>query len=171
MTFSTISPSIRDASWMMVEGSEVYSRCGILRPRTISISSQKGRSLSGGPEYHLYTCHYSHYYYFNTEQFLHWTQNKPQEYAWKFSWTFSSWFIILSYRFWLISTKDARDYYFVSKATVAHTVNPAHNRLREDCRKFKASYRVNSRLACFIVWNLLSKKIHILRYFLQIHHA
>lgn len=40
---------------MMVEGSEVYSRCGILRPRTISISSQKGRSLSGGPEYHLYT--------------------------------------------------------------------------------------------------------------------
>lgn len=55
LPFSTISPTIRDASWMMVEGSEVYSRCGILRPRTISISSHKEWSLSGRLGYHLHT--------------------------------------------------------------------------------------------------------------------
>lgn len=50
---STTSSTIRDASWMMVEGSEVYSRCGILRSRIISISSKKGWRLLDGPEHHF----------------------------------------------------------------------------------------------------------------------
>lgn len=53
MWSSTASSAIREASSVVVEGSVVYSRCSILRSRIISISSQKGQGLSGGPDHHF----------------------------------------------------------------------------------------------------------------------
>lgn len=123
MTFSTISPTIRDASWMMVEGSEVYSTCGILRPRTTSISTKRVEPFRW-PGYHLHTSMIILITIINTEQFLHSTQNNPPEYASE-SWLYnslgfcSSLFIILIYIFWQFPQKMLET--ILCEQTVGHT--------------------------------------------------